>query len=173
MKQIFLLTIVILFAYSCKKNHPATPAFFNCPYSTPTAAAIIHSQQSYSLCECIYHPNSPSDGYLFKFMDSVLINDGVQMVITGDGSGKLVTNQTFTYKYSQSNLPNLSAECLLYVQTYNVSVAGLDSAEVTINFSRYSGGTLDGTFSETIWQSTGDSASVTNGFFNNVPVKNQ
>jgi hypothetical protein len=176
MKKTFLPILIcqILFL-SCKKSSPAIPPFFALNYAAPTAASGVNSDKDSTLCECIYHPNSPSDGYLFIFRDSTVANNcRFQFVITGDSAGKLAFNQNLTYRYTLSNFYNLSLECLLFVNNNStVSVTGIDSAEVTANISRNSNGTLSGTLTGIIWQSSTDSAIIKDCIFNYVPVINQ
>ncbi len=176
MINITLCVAVFFNFYSCKKDPPKPPPAPNAyvSFSTPVAAAfLIIDNKLNDNMECIYNPGNPSAGYFFQFVDSAGGINGVTFVITGDSSGKIVANKSFTYKYIQPSANNLSTQCRLFVSVDNVSVTGYDSPEVTVNISRFSHSTMDGIFSEKIWGTGADSGFVPEGVFYNVLLVNR
>lgn len=168
-----LLYAVLLLSLGCKKSSSQKPnEQASVSFTSRSSSSPVASQTSYSfgaVLECFYYTNNPEVGYKFNFINPIGgAYNGVDFAVP---YGPIVVNQTTNYRFVNGKTPDLSSSYTLFDGPNPVS--GDDSAAITINFSRFSNGTLDGTFSIFIWGGSGGFATITEGAFENIPVKKQ
>lgn len=170
-----------------KKGSPSPPASvsysLNSSVSASAPNAIITFENPGAVLECNLYPPGENSGdpagtysgstYLFSFeQSSGPVAYGLQFEIPVDSlpSGKLAAGISETFKLTASVFSPCLGQCIS-MSSPSELVTASDSANISISISRYSSGSIDGTFEAQFYGINYAYAYISSGTFMNLPVK--